>query len=48
MTNKEMQQLQKSIQDCKDEIRVLKALRVNMLKELHKMGKAYDKIKEII
>lgn len=48
MTKKEMQQLQKTISDCKDEIRVLKALRINMIKEINKMGKAYDKLKNMI
>ena len=48
MTNKEMQKLQKAISDCKDEIRVLKALRKNMLREINNMGKAYDKIKNMI
>jgi hypothetical protein len=48
MTKKEMQQLQKTIDEMKAEMRVLKAIRKNMLTEISNIGKAYDKIKNML
>jgi len=48
MTTKELQKLQKSIDEMKAEMRVLKAIRKNMLTEISNIGKAYDKIKNMI
>jgi len=48
MTKKEMQELQKTIDKIKAEMRVLKAIRKNMLTEISNIGKAYDKIKNMI
>ena len=48
MTKKEMQQLQKTIDEMKAEMRVLKAIRKNMLTEISNIGKAYDKIKMLV
>ena len=48
MTKKEMQELQKTIDEMKAEMRVLKAIRKNMLTEISNIGKAYDKIKNMI
>ena len=48
MTKKEMQQLEKTIDEMKAEMRVLKAIRKNMLTEISNIGKAYDKIKNMI
>ena len=48
MTKKEMQELQKTIDEMKAEMRVLKAIRKNMLTEISNIGKAYDKIKNML
>jgi len=48
MTTKELQKLQKSIDEMKAEMRVLKAIRKNMLTEISNIGKAYDKIKNML
>jgi len=48
MTKKEMQELQKTIDKIKAEMRVLKAIRKNMLTEISNIGKAYDKIKNML
>ena len=48
MTKKEMQQLQKTIDEMKADMLVLKAIRKNMLTEINNIGKAYDKIKNMI
>ena len=48
MTKKEMQELQKTIDKIKAEMRVLKAIRKNMLTEISNIGKAYDKIKNMV
>ena len=48
MTPKELQKLQKSIDEMKAEMRVLKAIRKNMLTEISNIGKAYDKIKNML
>ena len=48
MTKKEMQQLQKTIDEIKADLLVLKATRKNMLTEISNIGKAYDKIKNML
>jgi hypothetical protein len=48
MTKKEMQELQKTIDKMQSELSILKALRKNMLREINNMGKAYDKIKNML
>jgi len=48
MTKKEMQELQKTIDKMRSELSILKALRKNMLMEINNMGKAYDKIKNML
>jgi len=48
MTKKEMQELQKTIDEMKAEMRVLKAIRKNMLTEISNIGKAYDKMKNML
>ena len=48
MTKKEMQELQKTIDEMKADLRVLKAIRKNILTEISNIGKAYDKIKNMI
>ena len=48
MTTKELQKLQKSIDEMKAEMRVLKAIRKNMLTEISNIGKAYDKMKNML
>ncbi len=48
MTKKEMQKLQKTIDEMKADLRVLKAIRKNILTEISNIGKAYDKIKNMI
>ena len=48
MTTKELQKLQKLIDEMKAEMRVLKAIRKNMLTEISNIGKAYDKIKNML
>ena len=48
MTKKEMQELQKTIDKIKAEMRVLKAIRKNMPTEISNIGKAYDKIKNML
>ena len=48
LTKKELQQLEKTINEMRSELSILKALRKNMLREINNMGKAYDKIKNML
>ena len=45
---KELLELEKTINEMKAEMRVLKAIRKNMLTEISNIGKAYDKIKNML